>query len=86
MANGDLKDLARRTALDRVSEIKQLILLKIQNMMDVKDVLLLWFINFLIKKTASLADKSTSVSGVNNEIKQKQQIADELYEPIIRKF
>ena len=86
MANGDLKDLARRTALDRVSEIKQLILLKIQNMMDVKDVLLLWFINFLIKKTASLADKSTSVSGVNNEIKQKQQIADELCEPIIRKF
>ena len=55
-------------------------------MMDVKDVLLLWFINLLIKKTASLADKSTSVSGVNNEIKQKQQIADELYEPIIRKF
>ena len=44
------------------------------------------FYKFLDKKTASLADKSTSGTGVNNEIKQKQQIADELYEPIIRKF
>ena len=40
-------------------------------MMDTKDVLLLPFINFLIKKTSG--------SGVNNEIKQNQQMAEELH-------
>ena len=55
-----------------------LILPKIQNMMDIKDVLLLWSINFF--------DKRTSGSGVNNEIKQNQQLAEELCEPIIKKF
>ena len=43
MAYGDFKDIARKT------EIKHLILLKILNMMDIKEGLLLWFINFLIK-------------------------------------
>ena len=46
-AYGDFKDLARRTAFDK--EIKHLILLKILNMTDTKEDLLLWFINFLIK-------------------------------------
>ena len=45
MAHGDFKDLERRTA----DVIKHLILLKIQNMMYIKEVLLLWFIIFLIK-------------------------------------
>ena len=45
MVYGDFKDLAKITALD-----KHLILLKIINMMDIKEVLLLWFISFLIKK------------------------------------
>ena len=50
MAYGDFKILARRTASDkRFNEIKHLILLKIQNMMDIKEVLLLWLINFSIK-------------------------------------
>ena len=44
MAYGDFKDLERRTA----DVIKHLILLKIQNMY-IKEVLLLWFIIFLIK-------------------------------------
>ena len=30
-------------------EIKHLILLKIQNMMDVKEVLFLWLVHFLLK-------------------------------------
>ena len=54
--------------------------------MDVKEVLLLWFINFLIKKTSD--------SGANNKIKQNQrpldlatqQLAEKLRKPIIRKF
>ena len=43
MAYGDFKDIARRTG------IKHLILLKILNMMDIKEGLLLWFISFLMK-------------------------------------
>ena len=49
MAYGNFKDLSRRTALIKFSEIKHLILLKILNMMDIKEDLLLWFTNFLIK-------------------------------------
>ena len=37
MAYGDFKDLARRTASDKILEIKHLILLKILNMMDMKE-------------------------------------------------
>ena len=43
-----------------------------------KDVLLLWFKNILIRKTSG--------SGVNNEIKQYQQLAEELHMPIIKKL
>ena len=46
-------------------------------MMDMKEVLLLWFINFLIKKSKS--------GSVNNEIKENEQLAKELHKPIIRK-
>ena len=50
MAYGDFKDSARRTASDKVSiDIKPLVLLKILNMMNIKEDLLLWFINLLIK-------------------------------------
>ena len=40
VADGDFKDVARRTASDKV--LKHLILLKILNMMDIKEDLLLW--------------------------------------------
>ena len=49
MAYGDFKDLARRTASDKVSEINRLILLENLNVMDIKGGLLLWFTNFVIK-------------------------------------
>ena len=50
------------------------------NMIDIKEVLLLWFINSLIKKTcdsgvSTLANKSA----FNNEIKQNEQLAEELH-------
>ena len=38
-------------------------------MMDIKVLLLLWFINVFYKKSLG--------SGVNNEIKQKEQLAKE---------
>ena len=50
MAYGDFKDLARRTAADKMLSVKHLILLKIQDKMDINAELLQWFINFLIKK------------------------------------
>ena len=40
---GDFKDLPGRTAYDKVLRVKHLILLKIQNMMDIKKVWLQWF-------------------------------------------
>ena len=42
MAYGHFTDLARRTALDKVLRDKEFRLLKIQNMVDIKEVLLLW--------------------------------------------
>ena len=50
MAYEDFKYLAKRTASDKVLRNKHLISLKIQKMTDIKEFLLLWFINFLIKK------------------------------------
>ena len=47
-------------------------------MMDIKEVLLQWFINFSIKETSG--------SGIKNENMSDQQLAGELHEPIIGKF
>ena len=86
MAYGDFKDLARRTASDKVYYvIKHLILLKIQNMIDIKEVLLLWF-KFFYKKSASLAYKSGMGTGFKSAIKKNEQLAEELRKPVIRKF
>ena len=59
-------------------KIKRLIFLKVQNMMDIKGVLLQWFINFLIKKT--------SVSSIKNENMSDQQLTEELLNSVIKKF
>ena len=50
MAYGDFKDLAKRTASDKVLRDKSFNIAKNQNMMNIKKVLFLWFINFLIKR------------------------------------
>ena len=60
-------------------------MLKIQNIMEIKEVLLPWFINFFDKKSASLADKFDTGSGNKNEIKQNKKLAKELDKPIIKK-
>ena len=78
MAYGNIKDLARRTASDRVSRGKVFNIAKNPKMMDIREVLLLWFINILIK--------NTSGSGIKNETKQNQQLAEELYKQINKKF
>ena len=49
MAYGEFKELARRTASDNVLRDQSFNIAKNPNMMDIKEVLLLWFIHFLIK-------------------------------------
>ena len=49
MAYGDFKDIAQRTTSDKVLRGKAFNIAKILNMTDIKEVLLLWFISFLIK-------------------------------------
>ena len=58
MAYGDFKDLHKRYLLRKYYLIKQLTLLKIQNMMGIKEVLLRWFIKLLNKKNSGGAVKS----------------------------
>ena len=50
MAYGDFKNLAKRTASEKVLRDKTFNIAKILNMMDIKNVLPLWFINFLRKR------------------------------------
>ena len=49
MAYGDFKDLKRRTASDKVLRDNEFNIAKILNMMVIKEDLLLWSTNFLIK-------------------------------------
>ena len=49
MAYGDFKDLTRRAASDKVLRNKAFNVAKILNIMDIKEDLLLWFTNVLIK-------------------------------------
>ena len=55
-------------------------------MMDINEVLTSVVYEFFVKETASLADKSVKATGVNNKIIQSEQLAEELYKPIIRTF
>ena len=51
-------------------------------MMDIKEDLLLWFMNFFDKKSTEYGVATLA----NNEIKRNIQLADELYKLIIRNF
>ena len=48
MAYGDFKDLARRTASDKVLRDKAFNIAKILDMMDMKEGVLQWFTRFLV--------------------------------------
>ena len=54
-------------------------------MMNIKDVLLQWFIWF-DKKSALLVDKSASGRVIKNENMSSKELAEELHKPINRKF
>ena len=85
MAYGDFKDLAKRTAADKVSRVKAFNIAKNPKYDGYQRGLTSMVYNFLIKKTAgsgvtTLANKSIK------SIPQNEQLAEELHKPIIRKL
>ena len=78
MVYRDFKDLTRRTASDKILSDKAFTMLKIQNMMDIKGVLLRWLITFFQKNL-------TSGGGIKNENISNKELPGEFHKPIIRK-
>ena len=78
MADGDFMYLKKRTSANKVLRDKHLILLKIQNMMDIKEVLLIYFINPLIKILL--------VGALKIEIFLIKKLAEKWCKSIIRMF
>ena len=76
MAYGDLIDLARRTASDKDSRDKAFNIAKNPKYDGYQRRLVLMDSNFLIKNTSGSGAKSMS----------NQQLPEELYKPILRKF
>ena len=62
MAYEDFKDLTRRTASDKIFCDKTFNIAKNPKYNDIKEVLLQWFINFLIKKTSRGAIENKAMS------------------------
>ena len=96
MAYGDFKDLARRTASDKILRDKAFNIAKNPKYDGYQRGLVSMVYKFFDKKSNSLLHKSVSGSCINsnknsnnnnnNEIKQNLQLAEELHKPIIRKF
>ena len=78
MAYGDLKDLARRTASDKVLSDKAFNIAK-NTKYD-------GYQRGLASMVYIFFDKKSEGSGVNNEIKQNEELAKELHKPIIKKL
>ena len=77
MAYEDFKDLASRTTSDKVLRDKTFNIAKNPKCDEYQRRLAFMVYTFF--------DTKTSGSGVNNEIKQNQQLAEELHKPIIKK-
>ena len=55
-------------------------------MMDIKEVLLQWFINFIDKKSSATRVDKVAGGATKNKNMPNQQLAEELHKPIIRKY
>ena len=84
MAYGNFKDLARRTASDKVLRDKAFNIAKNPKYDGYQRGLVSMVYKFFDKKSASLSDKSVSGSGVNIPLEFYEQFAEELHGPIIR--
>ena len=78
MVYGDYKDLARRTASDKISRDKALNIAKNLNYDGYQRGLASMVYKFF--------DEKASGSGIKTENMSDQQLAEELHKPIIRKF
>ena len=79
MAHGDFKDLAKRSASDKVLRDKAFNIAKNPKYDGYQ--------RGLASMVYKFCDKKSAGSGVtNNEIKQNLQLAEELHKPIIRNF
>ena len=87
MAYGDFKDLARRTASDRILRDKAFNIVKTPKYDGYQSGLASMVYKFFDKKSkgsgiATLANKSA----VNIKVKPSEQLAKELHKPITRNF
>ena len=82
IAYGDFKDLARRTASDKILRDKAFNIAKIHKYHGYQ--------RRLASMVYIVSDKKSSGSGVNihanNKIKQNYQLAEELHRPVIKKL
>ena len=86
MAHGEFKDLARRTASDKVLRDKAFNVAKNPKYDGYQRGLTSMVYKFFDKRSVSLTNKSAKGDGANNEIKQIEQLAEELHKPITKKF
>ena len=87
MAYGDFKDLAKRTASDKVLRDRAFHITK-NPKNDVYQQDLASMVYKFFHKNSAGTDVTTlaNKSAFNNEIKQNLQLAEELHKPIIRNF
>ena len=81
MADGDFKDIARRTAADKTLRDKALIIAKNSRYDGNQSGLVSMVYKFFDKKA-----KGSGLSYINKSTPQNEQLAEELHKPIIRKF
>ena len=85
MGYGDCKDLARKTAADKVLRDKAFNIAKDPRYYGYQRGLASMVYIFFDKKTASLTDKSAVGSGIKS-ITQNDQLAEELHKPFTKRF
>ena len=85
MADGNFKNLGRRTVSDKVLKDKKFNIVKTPKYDGYQRGLASIVYQFFNKKSASLTDKSTKCGRANNEINQNEQLAGELQKRIIKK-
>ena len=86
MAYRDIKDIARRTASDKVLRDKAFNIAKNPKYDRYQRGVASMIYKLFDKNSTSLPDKSVSGGGVNIEVKHNEQLAEELHKPIIRNY
>ena len=86
MVYGDFKDLAKRTASDKVLRDKGFNIAKNPKYDGYQKRLASMVYKFFDNKSASLTDKSESGNGVNIPLEFNKQLAEKLHKPITKNF